>query len=109
MKMKKTFILILMTAMTACQSRRVGSFRVENELGDPVHGATVTMASMNSGHPLFSELVTDKDGIALLPFNITLGPSFMFQILFEENFYSFGYADVHWQQGKPVFRLITPY
>ncbi|MCH8528621.1 MAG: Ig-like domain-containing protein [Kiritimatiellae bacterium] len=109
MKMKHALILIFLISITACQSRRVGSFRVENALGDPVQGATVTMASMNSGQPAFSELTTNEDGVALLPFNISIGPSFLFQILFEGKFYSFGYEDVHWQHGTPVIRLRTPY
>ena len=69
----------------------------------------VKMTSMIYGHLIYTKLTPNEDGVALLPGNISIGPFFMFQILFENNFQSFGYADVDWLKGKPVLRLKALY
>ncbi len=107
--MRKAILVTAMLALVGCQTRRVDVLRVESQFGNPIRGATVGMSSMNSGHPIYPDSVTDKDGLAPLQGRILIGPSFIFTVAADDQRYIFEYSDLRWDGATPVIRIKDQY
>jgi len=107
--MKNIFLLIGLIAIMGCQSRRITSFRVEDQNGNPISEASIGFTPMNSGHPLYPEVKTGDDGIAHLQDSVVVGRSFLYSVISEDGWYSFRHTDLIWQGNVPVLQLKEKY
>ncbi|MCC5846360.1 MAG: hypothetical protein JJU05_19090 [Verrucomicrobia bacterium] len=98
-------VAVFLILFTGCQSRRVRSFRVEDPFGKPISGARIQMMSMNSGHPIYPEIITGEDGMAPLQSKVAVDRSFLYRVIAEDEGYSFAHSDLRWEEGVLVIRL----
>ena len=80
--------------------------RIEDALGDPINGATVKMSSMDSGYPIYPDVVTGPDGFAAMSNMPCVNRSFLFSVDHEGEKYFFQSDDFQYEKGDVlVLRL----
>lgn len=87
-----------MLALTACQAHRISGVRIEGDFGKPINGATVSMSSMDSGYPIYPDLITGPDGFAAAPNKPYVNPSFILSVDHEGEKYFFQPKDFRYEK-----------
>jgi hypothetical protein len=106
-EMNKIIIFIAIFALAGCQSYRVAAIKVENENGIPASGAAVGMYSMQSGHLLYPDVVTNENGIAQADTLSSINNSFILNVHFKGEAYSYAAEDFKFEGDDVLVLRLT--
>lgn len=108
--MKSIISIAIAALLSNCQVHRVTVVRVETDSGDPICGATVGMFSMQSGHPLYPDLITDAEGLAPIIPGLYVNKAFIFNVKRDSKKYVFDSKSRRYENDRiVVLRLKDEY
>jgi hypothetical protein len=100
------FLAIFSISASGCLSHRISGVRVDSPFGNPLSGASVSMSSTHSGHPVYPTYITGSDGIAAL--DMRINSSFLFSVKYFGNDYYFRSDDFRFEKSSILVLRLKP-